>query len=139
MTDGRPDDGLGANGGTGLDVTRPHSARVWNYWVGGKDNFAAEQVAAAHPDVRLAVRRSGRSWPGGGVPGHACGRCPPPSGGGQGLPVGFVAALLLELMLYIPGLVYIAEASARLLFKNGVDIKAAAQIDAEPTAHTPEL
>lgn len=85
MTDGRPDDGLGTNGGTGLDVTRPHSARVWNYWVGGKDNFAAEQVAAAHPDVRLAVRRSGRSWPGGGVPGHACGRLPPAIRRGAGI------------------------------------------------------
>ncbi len=36
-------------------------ARVYDYWLGGKDNFAAdravaEQVAAAYPDVRAAVR-----------------------------------------------------------------------------------
>jgi hypothetical protein len=36
-------------------------ARVYDYWLGGKDNYAAdravaEQVAAAYPDVREAVR-----------------------------------------------------------------------------------
>ena len=36
-------------------------ARVYDFWLGGKDNFAAdravaEQVAAAYPDVVLAVR-----------------------------------------------------------------------------------
>jgi hypothetical protein len=36
-------------------------ARVYDFWLGGKDNFAAdravaEQVAAAYPDVRAAVR-----------------------------------------------------------------------------------
>jgi hypothetical protein len=36
-------------------------ARVYDFWLGGKDNFAAdravaEQVAAAYPDIRLAVR-----------------------------------------------------------------------------------
>jgi len=25
-----------------LDTTVPHSARIWNYWLGGKDNFAVE-------------------------------------------------------------------------------------------------
>ena len=25
---------------TGIDTTVPHSARIWNYWLGGKDNFA---------------------------------------------------------------------------------------------------
>ena len=23
---------------TAIDVTVPHSARIWNYWLGGKDN-----------------------------------------------------------------------------------------------------
>lgn len=50
---------------TGEDVTfdtsRPHMARVYDFWLGGKDNYAAdravaEQVAAAYPDVRAAVR-----------------------------------------------------------------------------------
>jgi hypothetical protein len=36
-------------------------ARVYDFWLGGKDNYAAdravaEQVAAACPDVRPAVR-----------------------------------------------------------------------------------
>jgi S-adenosyl methyltransferase len=36
-------------------------ARVYDFWLGGKDNFAADrvvagQVAAAYPDVRAAVR-----------------------------------------------------------------------------------
>jgi O-methyltransferase involved in polyketide biosynthesis len=26
-----------------LDTTAPHSARVWNYWLGGTDNFAADR------------------------------------------------------------------------------------------------
>jgi SAM-dependent methyltransferase len=29
----------------GIDATVPHSARVWNYWLGGKDNFAADRAA----------------------------------------------------------------------------------------------
>jgi len=30
----------------GFDVSVPHSARVWNYWLGGKDHFAADRAAA---------------------------------------------------------------------------------------------
>jgi hypothetical protein len=43
-----------------LDTNSPHSARVWNYWLGGKDNFAADrvvgdQVREMYPDiVRIA-------------------------------------------------------------------------------------
>ncbi|MCY1145520.1 SAM-dependent methyltransferase [Actinoplanes sp. Pm04-4] len=29
-----------------LDTGVPHSARLWNYWLGGKDNFAADRVVA---------------------------------------------------------------------------------------------
>jgi hypothetical protein len=29
----------------GLDVSTPHPARVWNYWLGGRDYFAADRVA----------------------------------------------------------------------------------------------
>ena len=29
----------------GLDVSMPHPARVWNYWLGGRDFFAADQAA----------------------------------------------------------------------------------------------
>jgi O-methyltransferase involved in polyketide biosynthesis len=39
-----------------LDETRPHSARIWNYWLGGKDNFAidrqvGEQVMKMLPSI----------------------------------------------------------------------------------------
>jgi O-methyltransferase involved in polyketide biosynthesis len=41
---------------SGLDETRPHSARIWNYWLGGKDNFAidrqvGEQVMKMLPSI----------------------------------------------------------------------------------------
>ncbi len=44
-----------------FDTGRAHMARVYDFWLGGKDNYAAdraaaEQVAAAYPDVRAAVR-----------------------------------------------------------------------------------
>jgi hypothetical protein len=28
----------------GVDTSVPHSARVWNYWLGGKDNFEADRA-----------------------------------------------------------------------------------------------
>jgi S-adenosyl methyltransferase len=28
-----------------IDTTVPHSARIWNYWLGGKDNYPVDQVA----------------------------------------------------------------------------------------------
>ena len=31
--------------GPGLDTTVSHSARIWNYWLGGKDNFAVDREA----------------------------------------------------------------------------------------------
>ena len=45
----------------GLDTTVPHIARVYDYWLGGKDNFAvdreaAEQVIAAYPGILRDVR-----------------------------------------------------------------------------------
>jgi trans-aconitate methyltransferase len=44
-----------------LDTSVPHIARVYDYWLGGKNNFAAdraaaEQVIATMPDVRVSVR-----------------------------------------------------------------------------------
>jgi len=30
---------------SGIDTTVPHSARIWNYWLGGKDNFAVDRAA----------------------------------------------------------------------------------------------
>ncbi|WP_405484580.1 SAM-dependent methyltransferase [Nocardia sp. NBC_00511] len=43
-----------------VDTTKPHPARRYDYWLGGKDNFAADResadaVAEAFPTVRLAA------------------------------------------------------------------------------------
>src|SRR5438874_12750016 len=45
----------------GLDTSVPHIARVYDYWLGGKDNFAvdraaAEQVMETFPDILVSVR-----------------------------------------------------------------------------------
>jgi len=50
-----------ADGGVPFDTSRAHMARVYDFWLGGKDNYAADravakQVAAAYPDVLVAVR-----------------------------------------------------------------------------------
>ena len=49
-------DGAGGEPG-GVDVTVPHSARIWNYWLGGEDNFEVDRVAgdeflAIYPEQR---------------------------------------------------------------------------------------
>jgi hypothetical protein len=51
VTDGSPE----------LDTTVPHSARVWNYWLGGEDNYVADrlvgdQVMAMFPDITRLAR-----------------------------------------------------------------------------------
>jgi hypothetical protein len=38
-------DELADSAGTAIDTTVPHSARIWNYWLGGKDNYAVDRVA----------------------------------------------------------------------------------------------
>jgi len=44
-----------------VDITVAHIARVYDYWLGGKDNFAvdriaAERVIAAYPDIVRSAR-----------------------------------------------------------------------------------
>ena len=44
-----------------LDTRHAHSARIYNYWLGGKDNFAAdreaaEQAIAVNPGIVADVR-----------------------------------------------------------------------------------
>ena len=44
-----------------LDLTTPHSARVWNYWLHGKDNYAVDramgdQVLAYFPEIVDSAR-----------------------------------------------------------------------------------
>jgi len=46
---------------TGFDTSVAHVARVYDYWLGGKDNFAADRAAgdqaiAAYPDIVFSVR-----------------------------------------------------------------------------------
>jgi O-methyltransferase involved in polyketide biosynthesis len=47
----------------GIAVDSPHAARVWNYWMGGKDNYAADRaagdaVAEVYPDIVTMARQS---------------------------------------------------------------------------------
>ncbi|GAA5114176.1 SAM-dependent methyltransferase [Pseudonocardia adelaidensis] len=49
MTDGADDGGKLLRD---IDVTTPHSARIWNYWLGGKDNYQADRDAG---DEFLAI------------------------------------------------------------------------------------
>src|SRR2546421_7227554 len=50
----------GATVPPGIDTTRAPPARVYDYWLGGKDNFAADREAAeqalqAYPQLAQAV------------------------------------------------------------------------------------
>jgi hypothetical protein len=43
----------------------PHAARIWNYWMGGVDNYPADRaagdaVAGVYPEIRLMARDSRR-------------------------------------------------------------------------------
>ena len=39
----------------GVDTSIPNSARVWNYWLGGKDNYAADRQVGGHVLTALPV------------------------------------------------------------------------------------
>jgi hypothetical protein len=57
-TDGPP--------GSAIDTTVPHSARIWNYWLGGKDNYEVDRAAGdayikAFPGI-VEVARAGRAF-----------------------------------------------------------------------------
>ena len=67
MTDdlSQTQDAPGPNGtaGTGIDTTVPHSARIWNYWLGGKDNYAVDREAGDQykeifPGIAVVARTS---------------------------------------------------------------------------------
>jgi O-methyltransferase involved in polyketide biosynthesis len=52
--------------GTAIDTTVPHSARIWNYWLGGKDNYAVdrqagEQTIAVLPEI-VDIARASRQF-----------------------------------------------------------------------------
>ena len=51
----------GSRGSHEFDVRVAHPARIYDYWLGGKDNFAADRVAgeqtiAAYPEIRASAR-----------------------------------------------------------------------------------
>lgn len=53
--------GTPAGGRTRLDTSVAHNARVWNYWIGGKDNYEVDQrvggqVAGMFPLIRDIAR-----------------------------------------------------------------------------------
>ncbi len=56
-----PEPYVGGAAPSEIDVSRPHPARVYDYFLGGKDNFAADRATAAKVlgswgTVRTAVR-----------------------------------------------------------------------------------
>jgi hypothetical protein len=56
-------EGTDRRGGPDLDPTRPHPARRYNYWLGGKDNFQADRdagdaIANVFPHIRTAAREN---------------------------------------------------------------------------------
>jgi trans-aconitate methyltransferase len=51
---------------TEIDTSVPHSARIWNHWLGGKDNFPVDQAAgdaytAVFPGI-VTIARSSRAF-----------------------------------------------------------------------------
>jgi O-methyltransferase involved in polyketide biosynthesis len=56
----------GDGGRPRIDTTVPHSARIWNYWLGGKDNYpvdrqAGEQTLAVLPEI-VDIARASRQF-----------------------------------------------------------------------------
>ena len=58
--------GIRADGAPGFDTSVAHPARIWDYFLGGKDNFAADRAAAQDvlevmPTMAM-VARAGRAF-----------------------------------------------------------------------------
>ncbi|MFF8481427.1 SAM-dependent methyltransferase [Streptomyces antibioticus] len=64
MTDHAPAPGSAAQ--QKIDTSVPHSARIWNYWLGGKDNYPVDEAAGdAYTDVFpgiVTIARSSRAF-----------------------------------------------------------------------------
>ncbi|WP_329360626.1 SAM-dependent methyltransferase [Streptomyces sp. NBC_01483] len=61
MADGRPNPDQEAL--SKIDTTVPHSARIWNYWMGGKDNYEVDRIAGGAyrevaPNIETMARAS---------------------------------------------------------------------------------
>jgi hypothetical protein len=70
VTEERPptqaEPGPDATAGTAIDTAVPHSARIWNYWLGGKDNYAVDRAAGdeyvkVYPGI-VDIARAGRAF-----------------------------------------------------------------------------
>src|SRR5947209_16685710 len=66
MTDASSAPGTPDPAGTGIDTAVPHSARIWNYWLGGKDNYAVDreagdQFSAIYPGI-VDIARADRAF-----------------------------------------------------------------------------
>jgi hypothetical protein len=53
----------GSHGPRDIDTSKPHSARMYDYYLGGKDNFevdkqAAERVASVYPGIFVCARQN---------------------------------------------------------------------------------
>ena len=64
----RPGASVPAGARSALDTTVAHSARVHDYWLGGKDNFAADRAAGdavmeAYPGIVMSVRERAGAVP----------------------------------------------------------------------------
>jgi hypothetical protein len=51
---------------TGVNISTPHAPRIWNYWLGGKDNFAVDReigdrMAETYPDI-VRIARADRAF-----------------------------------------------------------------------------
>ncbi|WP_200304124.1 SAM-dependent methyltransferase [Streptomyces adelaidensis] len=45
-----------------IDTTVPHSARIWNYWMGGKDNYEVDRVAGdAYREIAPTIETMARA------------------------------------------------------------------------------
>ncbi|MGW1543804.1 SAM-dependent methyltransferase [Streptomyces sp. NPDC002309] len=57
MTENPPAaDGIAQSLRERINTSQPHTARIWNYWLGGKDNYevdraAGDQIRQLHPDI----------------------------------------------------------------------------------------
>ena len=67
MTEATAHDDTAGGGPEALtfDTRTPNSARMWNYWIGGKDNYAADRAAAeaviaAFPVLPVIARQTRR-------------------------------------------------------------------------------
>ncbi|MEV8630615.1 SAM-dependent methyltransferase [Streptosporangium sp. NPDC051023] len=63
MADAPPPSSSGQEPPRGIDSSVAHSARIWNYWLGGKDNYTidreiGDQFSAIFPDIADIARSS---------------------------------------------------------------------------------